>query len=131
MLGLIVSVLLKELIEKVSLPGFRESVFLGVAEAQELGKEFLGITLSNGDGIILKVNPYEDILLSMFLMTKEKRENLKFIALFKNTEDTTYFIYEINNYEEFLNSLLTNISIVYVEVISGDLEDFLHRAEDG
>ncbi len=122
--------LVKDLIDKWDMNGLRESLFLGVSEAQELGKQFIGITLSNGDGIILKVNPYEEDISSIFLMSTEKRDNLNFIALFKNKEDITYFIYEIVNYDDFFRSMFNTVSVVYVEVISGDLEDFLYRTAD-
>lgn len=120
--------LLKELIEKCDLPGLRESLFLGIAEAQELGKEFIGVTLSDGKGLIFKVNPFEETISSFLLMSAENAD-LPRIGVFKNKEDITYFIYEINNYVDFCNALSNSVSAVYVEVIGGDLEDFLYRAE--
>ncbi|BBG23872.1 hypothetical protein IC006_1168 [Sulfuracidifex tepidarius] len=123
--------LLREIIEKCDLPGLRESLFLGIAEAQELGKEFIGVTLSDGKGLIFKVNPFDETVYSLFLMSTDNIDGLPRIGVFKNKEDITYFIYEINNYGDFFKTLSESVSAVYVEVIGGDLEDFLYRAEGG
>ncbi|WP_149528453.1 hypothetical protein [Sulfuracidifex tepidarius] len=122
---------MREIIEKCDLPGLRESLFLGIAEAQELGKEFIGVTLSDGKGLIFKVNPFDETVYSLFLMSTDNIDGLPRIGVFKNKEDITYFIYEINNYGDFFKTLSESVSAVYVEVIGGDLEDFLYRAEGG
>jgi len=113
---------LKELLE-LRIRGFKEALLFGVTEAEFLGKEFVGITLSNGDGVIIHLNPYTDEIYSIYYFTeKEFQGNMLGIFAYGGN---TYKLYEIDL--EFLNKL-NNIEVVSVEVIKGVLEDFLTEA---
>nr|WP_152941438.1 hypothetical protein [Acidianus ambivalens] len=105
----------------------KESLEYGISEAEYLGKEFIGITLSNGDGIILHVNPYSDEIIEAYLMTIKQNSEKRLIGVFKYEEGNTYFIYEITDLVDYINRL-TNERVVYVEVIKNVLEDFLLNA---
>ncbi|AHC51595.1 hypothetical protein SUSAZ_06340 [Sulfolobus acidocaldarius SUSAZ] len=122
---------LRELLSEVSIKGFKEALLLGLSEAEELGKDILGITLSNGYGIIFYVDPFNDEIIYTFLYIKNeiKDENLKLCCLF-NTGDNTYFIYQILNFNEFIKKYCDGLEVIYVEVIKDDLEDFLHSTMD-
>lgn len=120
-----------EIIEVINWEGFKEAIFYGMSECEELGKEFIGVTLNNGDGIILRVNPFENEILYILLYSTRKydNENLRFIGVFKLEESSnTYFIYQITNLRNFINKYGSNIKVIYVEVIKGALEDFLYTA---
>jgi hypothetical protein len=124
-----------------SLKGLKESLLLGLSEAEELGKSFIGLTLSNGDGLIFYVNPYLDEIYGVFLYTQINYQEpfLKACCVYKNEVDqksesnngNTYFIYEITNFNDFVVKMGTQLSVIYVEVIQGDLEDFLLTALGG
>lgn len=120
---------IKELLELVPWRGFEEGLFLGLSEAEELGKEFLGFTLSNGHGLVLHVNPYEGEVKGVYLVLPEKIEAnyLNYCCVFNTRFGNTIFIYEIINLSEYINSVRSE-SVIYVEVIKGELEDFLHTA---
>jgi hypothetical protein len=117
---------IKDIID-LPLPGLKESLEYGISEAEYLGKEFIGITLSNGDGIILHVNPYSDEIIEAYLMTIKQNSEKRLIGVFKYEGDNTYFIYEITDLVDYINRL-TNERVVYVEVIKDVLEDFLLNA---
>ncbi|BFH74342.1 hypothetical protein SJAV_22860 [Sulfurisphaera javensis] len=121
----------EELLDIINWEGFREALFYGISECEELGKEFIGITLSTGDGLILRVNPYENEVLYIFLYSDRKYplDDLKVVGIFKPSDDSnTYFIYQITNLRNFLNKYGSDIKVIYVEVIKGALEDFLYSA---
>ena len=117
----------KELIDQIPWKGFEEALFLGLSEAEELGKCFIGFTLSNGQGFLLHVDPYEGEVRGIYLVTEEKVEAsyLRFCCVFES--GNTIFIYEIVNLAEYINTVRSE-SIIYVEVIRGELEDFLRTA---
>ncbi|MFP3163221.1 MAG: hypothetical protein RXQ75_05235 [Acidianus hospitalis] len=117
---------IKDIID-LPLPGLKESLEYGISEAEYLGKEFIGITLSNGDGIILHVNPYSDEIIEAYLMTIKQNSEKRLIGVFKYEGGNTYFIYEITDLVDYVNRL-TNERVVYVEVIKDVLEDFLLNA---
>ncbi|WP_236748954.1 hypothetical protein [Acidianus manzaensis] len=96
----------------------------GMAEAEYLGKQFIGITLSNGNGLIFYVNPYEDEIQKIFLMSIEENKEKNLLGIFHYEGGNTYFIYEITDLSE-IQSILNSQSILYVEVIKDVLEDFL------
>jgi len=121
----------KDILEMIKWEGFEEALFYGISECQELGKTFIGITLSNGEGIIIKVDPYVDEITDILLYTDKKysNEELRPLGVFKQGETSnTYFIYQILNLRNFINRYDNDIKVVYVEVIKGDLEDFLYTA---
>ncbi|QIW24198.1 hypothetical protein EWF20_08610 [Sulfolobus sp. S-194] len=121
----------EELIDIIKWEGFKEALFYGLSECEELGKEFIGITLDNGDGIILRVNPYEYEILYILLYSNKKYSNndLRLIGIFKSEENgNTYFIYQITNLRNFINMFGNDIKVIYVEVIRDALEDFLYTA---
>jgi len=121
----------KDILEIIKWEGFEEALFYGIAECQELGKTFIGLTLSNGDGIILKVDPYFEEIIDVLLYTDKKcsDKDLRFIGMFKQGETgNTYFICQILNLRDFISRYGNDIKIIYVEVIKGELEDFLHTA---
>ncbi|QIJ32897.1 hypothetical protein DFR86_09810 [Acidianus sulfidivorans JP7] len=107
----------------------QKAIEYGISEAQYLGKEFIGITLSNGNGIILHVNPYEEKLQKILIMTMEEIKDKKLVGIFHYEGGNTYFIYEITDLSEIQN-ILNNQRILYVQVISDVLEDFLLEAMD-
>ncbi len=109
------------------LPGLKESLEYGVSEAEYLGKEFIGLTLANGDGIILRINPYSCDIKGAYLMSAKHCEGKRLIGVFKYEGGNTYFIYEITDLVDYINKL-TNERVVYVEVIKDVLEDFLLNA---
>lgn len=122
-----------------NLKGLKESLLLGLSEAEELGKSFIGLTLSNGEGLIFYVNPYLDEVFGVFLYTQAKYQEpfLKACCIYKSEVNqksdngNTYFIYEITNFNDFVVKMGTQLSVIYVEVIQGDLEDFLLTALGG
>ncbi|WP_236752008.1 hypothetical protein [Acidianus sp. HS-5] len=113
------------------LSGLKESLEYGISEAEYLGKEFIGLTLSNGDGIILRVNPYSCDIKGAYLMSAKRCDDKRLIGVFKYEGGNTYFIYEITDLVGYINNKLTNERVVYVEVIKDVLEDFLLNAVAG
>ena len=121
----------KDILEIIKWEGFEKALFYGIGECQELGKTFIGLTLSNGEGIIIKLDPYLDEILDLLLYTDKKYPDkyLRLLGVFKQGETgNTYFIYQILNLRDFISRYGNNIKIIYVEVIKGDLEDFLYTA---
>lgn len=121
----------KEFLDIINMNGLKEALFYGMSECEELGKEFIGITLNNGDGLIIRINPYEEEILDALLYSDKKYsiEDLRILGLFKQGESgNTFFIYQILNLRNFINKYGNDIKVVYVEVIKGDLEDFLYTA---
>ena len=120
---------IKDFLEVAPWKGIEEALFLGLSEAEELGKYFLGFTLSNGHGIILFVDPYGAEIRGIYLALPEKSEAqyLRFCCLYKGRIGNTIFIYEIVNLSEYINTVKSE-SIIYEEVIKGELEDFLYTA---
>ncbi len=114
-----------------SLPwyGLREAIEYGISEAEVLGKDLLGLTLDNGDGLILYINPYNANIYQLFVISKTKH-NLRLMGNFTRFDGNTFFIYEIDNPSELINTFGTNVRVEYVEVIKDVLEDFLHQAMD-
>ncbi|QKQ99382.1 hypothetical protein GWK48_02325 [Metallosphaera tengchongensis] len=105
--------------------GIREAVNLGTSEASYLGSEFVGITLDNGMGIILRISPDEEIR-NVLVMSKEPLP-LNPLGAFIRSDGTVYYIYIENEMEKINQVLGENRRAVFVEVISGDLEDFLRE----
>ncbi|MEM4085558.1 MAG: hypothetical protein QXR34_04210 [Saccharolobus sp.] len=118
------------LINSLPWEGLKEALYYGFSEAEFLGKNFLGLTLSNGDGLIINLNPFTRDIYNLLLISKNKY-NLRSIGIFSNFDGNTYFIYEINNPSELINIVNGNIRVVYVEVIKDALEDFLYQAMGG
>lgn len=124
------SVKIKELLDIINWKGFEEAIFLGISECEELGKNFIGVTLSNGDGLVLSVDPYQEEVNSLFLYTNRKIEdkNLKLVGFFKpSNSGNTYYLYVIDNLKDFVKEY-EKTEVVSVEVIQGELEDFLYSS---
>ncbi|EZQ06791.1 MULTISPECIES: hypothetical protein [Acidianus] len=113
------------------IPGIREALEYGLAEAQFLGKEMIGLSFSNGDGIILYINPFSEQIHKLLFISFSQRNNgfLSPLGIFKYEGGNTIFIYEITNLAELLKSEV-NTRVESVEVIKGVLEDFLFEAMD-
>ncbi|WP_338601722.1 hypothetical protein V6M85_00655 [Sulfolobus tengchongensis] len=109
--------------------GLDEALNYGFSEAETLGKNFIGITLDNGDGLILYVNPYLNEIYRILLMSKSKY-NLTSIGVFSNFSGDKYFIYDVKDTSELINIFGQNVKVIYVEVIKDVLEDFLYQAMD-
>ncbi|MEM1626241.1 MAG: hypothetical protein QXV69_03015 [Sulfolobaceae archaeon] len=103
--------------------GFKEALIYGITEAEALGKQFIGITLSNQDGIILHLNPFSEEVYGIYYFTKNEIQK-EMIGIF-DFGGNTYKIYKIDL--DFLNGL-DSIVVESVEVIKGVLEDFLSEA---
>jgi hypothetical protein len=110
--------------------GLREALLYGISEAQYLGKKFIGITLSNGDGLIIYLDPYQEAVKNLLYITNKNLYIGKFIGVFRYYEGNTYKIYQINLEE--LNEITSSkeLWVVSVEVIKDVLEDFLVEAVD-
>jgi len=120
---------ISELINVIRWTGLEEALKYGFSEAEFLGKNFIGITLDNGDGLILYINPYLNKIYKILLMSKTKYD-LKIIGSFSSFDNNKYFIYEVNNPMQLINVLGSSIKVIYVEVIKDVLEDFLHQTMD-
>lgn len=108
-------------------PDFQKALEYGLAEAQYLGKEFIGLTLSSGKGIIIRINPYAEEVEKILLMSDTEDQSKKLFAIFRYEGGNTYFIYEITDLSELYN-ILRDEKVIYVEVIKDVLEDFLLEA---
>ncbi|QXJ29646.1 hypothetical protein J5U23_02519 [Saccharolobus shibatae B12] len=117
---------IEELIANLPWIGLEEALQYGFSEAEALGKNFIGITLDNGDGLILYVNPFLNDVYKILLMSKS-RYNLPSIGVFSNFNGDKYFIYDVGDISELINILGSNLKVIYVEVIKNVLEDFLYQ----
>lgn len=110
----------------VNAEGIRDALNLGISEALYLGAEFLGLTLDNGMGLILRLSPEEEIL-NVMIMTRGEL-SLPLLGVFIRSDGEQYYIYNIDDIKK-LNSVISeNRKVMFVEVISGALEDFLREA---
>ncbi|MCI2414890.1 MAG: hypothetical protein MPF33_06565 [Candidatus Aramenus sp.] len=101
----------------------------GVEEASYLGKTLLGLTLSNGLGLVLYLDPFSEEVRSLLLMSPEKLEIGRFLGVFKYEGGNTYFIYDIIDISQLQS--LGQLEVVSVEVVRDVLEDFLLEALAG
>lgn len=119
----------KELIEEIPWRGFKEALLYGISEAETLGKNFIGLSLSQGDGIIFYVNPYFEEVYDIFIFTKNRLDVGKFFGIFKYEKSgNAYNIYQVINLKDLLAIYGLDTEIIYVEVIQDALEDFLSEA---
>lgn len=116
----------KELIDQIPWKGFREGLLYGLSEAESLGKNFIGLTLAQGDGLILYVNPYFDEVYDILVFTPNKLNKGEFFGIFKYEKSgKAYNLYKLINLKDLLELYGIDNEIVYVEVIQDVLEDFL------
>ncbi len=101
----------------------------GIEEAKYLGKTLLGLTLSNGLGLVLYVDPFYEEVKSILLMSPSKMDIGRFLGIFKYEGGNTYFIYYILDISQLQN--LGQLEVVSVEVVKDVLEDFLLEALGG
>ncbi|AWR99952.1 hypothetical protein [Metallosphaera hakonensis] len=109
----------------VKAEGIMDALNLGISEATYLGAEFIGLTLDNGVGIILRLTPEEEIT-SVLVMSSTELP-LKLLGIYVRTDQTPYYIY-LSQKEKLGDVLGDGRKVVFVEVISGALEDFLRQA---
>lgn len=113
---------------KLEIRGLRDSLNLGLSEASFLGAEFLGLTLDNGVGLVMRVTPSEEIREVLLVSRSELPGEL--FGVFVRHDGEKLLIYKIDRIEELKRLLGGERRVVYVEVIRGELEDFLLEALD-
>lgn len=106
--------------------GIMDAVNLGISEATYLGAEFVGLTLDNGVGLILRVSPDENI--TKILVMSEGELPLPLLGIFVRFDGKAYHVYVADKPEKLNEVIGVNRKVVFVEVISGALEDFLREA---
>jgi hypothetical protein len=112
----------------LEIKGLREAVNMGVSEASLLGAELLGLTLDNGVGLVLRVTPDEKI--RQLLVVSQTQLPREVFAVFVRPDGIKLLIYKIEEIKELGGLLGSGREVIYVEVIKGDLEDFLLEALD-
>ncbi|BCS94262.1 hypothetical protein L3N51_01094 [Metallosphaera sp. J1] len=106
--------------------GIMDALNLGISEATYLGAEFIGLTLDNGIGLILRVSPDERII--KILVMSEKELPLPPLGIFVRSDGKAYNIYIVDKPEKLNEVVGMDRKVIFVEVISGVLEDFLREA---